>query len=154
MASIVLFHVDDTAFGKCLRHARGETVYSLQGSRSFSPSLSFFLRRARARARIPLRPLRPPRRPHREGVAWLARQPALAHRNLSSFLGLIRCRRENDNRFIHMRATGRVSPVRFLKPSLGSDRSPFLAKNSTFVESSRCSSSLCVFQVLTFFPPE
>lgn len=84
VASIVLFHVNDTAFGKCLRHARGETVYSLQGSRSFSLSLSSFPRRARARARIPLRPLRPPRRPHREGVAWLARQPALAHRNLSS----------------------------------------------------------------------
>lgn len=125
MASIVLFHVDDTAFGKCLRHARGETVYSLQGSRSFSLSLSFFLRRARA---SPCGPSVPPRRPHREGVgvAWLARQPALLR--IATFPlpgpGLIRCRRENDNRFIHMRATGRVSPVRFLKPSLGSDRSP------------------------------
>lgn len=110
--------------------------------------------RPRARARIPLRPLRPPRRPHREGVAWLARQPASSCAS-QPFPppGLIRCRRENDNRFIHMRATRTCITCSFSQ-TFARKRSlaPPSEKNSTFVESSRYSSSPCVFQVLTFFP--
>jgi len=116
-SSIVLLHVDDTAFGKCLRHARGEPFIVYKEVGLF---LVFFT--AYARARIPRSTLRPSQRPPTRGgkLGSLASQALFAHHNLS--FGLIRRRRENDNRFIHVRAEGRVSPVRFLKPSHGNDR--------------------------------
>lgn len=129
MASIVFHHVDDIAFGKCLRHARGEPfiVYKEVG---------LFLLLSAARAHPPSYGPSFLRGRHRErGVARLARQPS-SHAS-QPFLcpTLYRHRRENDNRFIHVRAARRVSPVRFLKASLGNDRSlrPAIsyAKNST-----------------------